>query len=389
MVVKGKKLTQRDYWLKLKEELRGMETPGEKLEHLWAYYKWIPAVFAGFVAIIAVVISTIITLNTETILAGAIMNVPVSPEGYAKLQDGYYEHAHTEGKRQAVELTNMNFVDPYSTVEQTYSMDIMENVTAMISADVLDYLIYDEVALPFFMSPEAFADLRELFTEEELAAMGNSVIKLQLEDGSLIPIAIEISDTEFYKTYMELDRKLFISFSIRLPRKAACLDFWQYIKGGQTTGLETVIAGTVTDAPLTETGETVLSDGFFKHRGCTVGDHRVELTKQSFLPAPDYEGEDPSPMIKANVLKTLKDGTLDYIVFGEGALETLEKQDLLTLTELGQLPQEGVILDGERPVAVSLASLGFEGVDGTAYIAFSANTKRLDICKELWNYISD
>ena len=134
MVVKGKKLTQKEYWQRLKAELAGMETRGEKLEHLWAYYKWIPAVFLGFVMIVSVIIASIISLNTETIIAGTIINVPVSPEGYSMLQDGYYDRAHTEGKRQVVELTNMNFVDPYSTVEQTYSMDIMENVTAMIGA---------------------------------------------------------------------------------------------------------------------------------------------------------------------------------------------------------------------------------------------------------------
>lgn len=387
MVVKGKKLTQKDYYNKLKEELRSMETPRDKLEHLWEYYKWIPAVFLGFVAIISMVIAAIISLNTQTILAGAIINVPVSPEGYSMLQDGYYQRAHTEGKRQIVELTNMNFVDPYSTMEQTYSMDIMENVTAMIGADLLDYVIYDEVALPYFMTPEAFADLRKLFTEEELAAMGNAVIKLEMEDGTLIPIAIEISDTAFYKNYMELDRKLFLSFSIRLPRKEACLDFWQFLKGGETALLDTVIAGTVTDAKLTEKGEAAFSTGFFREKACVVGDHRVELTEQSFLPAPDYEGEDPSPKIKANVLKTLDNGSLDYIIFGESALDTLMLEDLLTLTEMGQLPQEGILYDGDRPVAAELSALGFAGAEEKAYIAFSANTKRLDICKELWNYI--
>ena len=290
MVVKGKKLTQKDYYNKLKEELRSMETPRDKLEHLWEYYKWIPAVFLGFIAIISMIIAAIISLNTQTILAGAIINVPVSPEGYSMLQDGYYERAHTEGKRQIVELTNMNFVDPYSTVQQTYSMDIMENVTAMIGADLLDYVIYDEVALPYFMTPELFADLRWLFSEEELAAMGNAVIKLEMEDGTLIPIAIEIGDTAFYKNYMELERKLFLSFSIRLPRKEASLDFWQFLKGGETRLLNTVIAGTVTDAQLTEKGEAAFSTDFFRAQGCVAGDHRVELTKQSFLPAPDYEG---------------------------------------------------------------------------------------------------
>ena len=142
----------------IKEIMQTM-TFHEKLEYLWEYYKWVLAVLAGVILIICTVVAAMISLNTETILAGGIVNVPVSPDGYVYLQEGYYEHARTEGERQQVELTNMNFVNPYTSVDQTYAMDIMENVAAMIGADVLDYLIYDETALPFFMTPELFTEV--------------------------------------------------------------------------------------------------------------------------------------------------------------------------------------------------------------------------------------
>ena len=32
--------------------------------------------------------------------------------------------------------------------------------------------------------------------------------------------------------------------------------------------------------------------------------------------------------------------------------------DLLTLTEMGQLPEEGILYDGTRPVAAELSALG-------------------------------
>lgn len=393
MVVKGRRLTQKEHWEKLKAELKGM-TPGEKLEHLWEYYKWVPAVFAGFLFIVATVIAAIISINTETILAGAIINVPVDPDGYVVLQEGYYERAHTEGKRQVVELTNMNFVDPYTTTDQTYATDILENVTAMLSADVLDYLIYDDVALPFFMTPEMFVDLRKLFTEEELAAMGNAVIKLEMEDGELIPIAIDIRDTAFYDSYIEGEHDLFISFSIRLPRKEATLDFWQFLKGGETTLLTTYLAGTVTDAPLTETGKLRLTDRFFAAQGLTVGDHRVELSEQSFRPAPDYEGEDPSPKIKENVRKTLKDGSLDYIIFGADAQKELDMANMLDLGKVLSAQQleelkDAILYHEGTPVAVDLSATAFgeKGISGTGYLAFSANTQKLDACVALWNFI--
>lgn len=396
MVVKGRRLTIKEQWQKLKDELKDM-SPREKLEHLWEYYKWVLGVLLVVVVIVGTIVGSIISLNTETIIAGAIINVPVNMEGFVELQDGYYQHAKTEG-RQAVGLTNFTFLDPYTTVEQTYTLDIIENVTAMIGSDNLDYVMYDDLALTFFMTPEFFTDLRELFTEKELDAMGNAVIKLQIpETGELIPIAIDIRDTSFYDRYMAEEKAIYLSFSVRLPRKEACVDFWHYIKGGETTGLQTVIAGTVVDAGLKAEGKTALKQDFFAAQKCTVGDHRVELTEQSFLTNVDYEGEDLAPMIKANVLKTLKDGSLDYILCGADALTQLNREDLmdlnqvLTEAQLTQL-QDALVMQGDIPVAVDISGLPFgqKYTDGEpVYLAFSAGTERLQACKDLWNLIND
>lgn len=394
MVVKGKKLTIKEQWQKLKDELKGM-TPKQRLEHLWEYYKWVLGVLFAVVIIVGTIIGSIISLNTETIIAGAIINVPVNMEGFVQLQDGYYQHAKTEG-RQAVALTNFTFLDPYTNVEQTYTLDIIESVTAMIGSDNLDYVLYDDLALTFFMTPEFFTDLRELFTEEELAAMGNAVIKLQIpETGEVIPLAIDIRDTVFYDRYIEEGWPIYLSFSVRLPRKDACRDFWQYIKGGNTDDLETVIAGSLVDVELDDKGKAVLKQDFFAAQECTLGDDRVELTEQSFRSNVDYEGEDLAPLVKANVLRTLKDGSLDYVLCDEEALQQLEKADLLDLrqllteTQLAQL-QDALVVSGDIPVAVDLSGLTFgqEFAEGEpVYLAFSAKTERLQACKDLWNMI--
>ena len=109
MVVKGRKLTQKEHWQKLKSELKDM-TPKQKLEHLWEYYKWVLGVVLAVIIVIGTVIGSVITMNTETIISGAIVNVPVDMAGYFQLQDGYYQHAKTSG-RQAVGLSNFTFLD--------------------------------------------------------------------------------------------------------------------------------------------------------------------------------------------------------------------------------------------------------------------------------------
>lgn len=393
MVVQGKKLTQKEHWQKLKSELKDM-TPKQKLEHLWEYYKWVLGVVGAFILIVATVIASIISLNTETILSGAIVNVPVNMEGYVMLQEGFYNHAKTEG-RQMVGITSFTLQNPYTTVEHTYTWDVIDSVTAMVGSDSLDYLMYDELAAIFFMTPDYFTDLRELFSEEELEAMGNAVIELQNEEtGEYFPIAIDIRDTEFYDFYMLEDKTIYLSFSSRLPRKEACKDFWQYLKGGKTTVLQTMLAGFVIDAPLAEDSVKTLKTDFFKDQGYTLGDHRVEFATQSFLPAVDEQGVDQTPAIRKKVLAMLEDGTMDHVLCGADSFAQLNKEKLLDLSQIMTEEQlrelDGVlILENGVAVAVDISGLPrFVGeTEGPVYLAFSAETKRLQACKDLWNMI--
>lgn len=388
MVVKGKQLTLKEYWQKLKDELKDM-TPKQKLEHLWEYYKWVLGVFLGVILVICVVISSIISLNTELRLSGTLINVDVSPDGYVYLQDGYFARIGGQEGKEVVELRNMQFQNPYTTLDQTYALDVQESVIALISAGDLDYLLFDELALPFFMDPETVLDLRELFSQEELDAMGSAVIKLQMPDtGELLPMAIDIRDTVFFDEYMETDEAIYLAFAINTPRKEACLDFWCFIKGGSTQSLCTQLAGTVVDAPLTEAEKTALGQGFFESQGYVPGDHRVELTEQSFV-QPEGAAEDgAAQQVVDHVHASLESGALDYILCDSAALEKVDKSQLLDLSLV--LPEEALadlslVCRGDVPVAVELSALGI--TESEAWLAFGAGTTRLDACKALWAHI--
>lgn len=380
MVVKGKKLTQKEYWLKLKSELKDM-TFKEKLEHLWEYYKWILGIFLGFVFVVCVVIASIISLNTQTRLAGVLINVDITPDGYVYLQDGYFERIGGQEGKEIVDLRSMQFQDPYTTVDQTFALDVQETVLALISARELDYLMFDDIALPFFLDPESILDLRELFTQQELDAMGTAVIKLQIpETGEEIPMAIDVSDTAVFREYMASDKPVYLAFSIVSPRMDACVDFWKFIKGGSTDTMETVLAGTAVDVTLTEQGQETLTHGFFEAQGYTVGDHRVDLTQQSIR----TEDAETNELVKKDVLDQLTAGMLDYVLCTDRAL--LEQAQLLDLTQVltaRELEELEIIYRDEVPVAVALNGV----TEDTAYLAFGANTAHLETCKLLWRFI--
>lgn len=393
MVVNGKKLTVRGYLQKVRSEFVGL-TPRQKWEHFWEYYKGILVMLAVVIFIIAVIVGAINTLNTEVRLSGTLINVEVSPDGYVYLQDGYFERIGAQKGEEVVDLYNMQFADPFTTLDQTYALNVQENVVAMISDEELDYLMFDELALPFFLSPDNVMDLRELFTQQELDAMGMALIKLQIpETGELIPVAIDIRDTVFFREYIATDDPIYLAFSIKTPRKEACLDFWYFIKGGSTAGFQTRLAGTVIDAPVSDEGSKRLSEGFFEAQGYVPGDDRVELTKQSFI-QPEGEEADAAQMVIDNVRTMLAEGTLDYFVVDEAALQTLadvqflDLRQVLTEDQLAQLA-DAVVYRDEVPVAVELSATAFAPYcTGKAYLAFNEATNRVETCKALWAYLN-
>lgn len=380
MVVKGKKLTVKEHWQKLVQELKGM-TPREKLEHLWEYYKWVPGLFLGFVFLVCAIVVSIISMNTQLLISGVMINVDISPEGYVWLQDGYFERIGGQEGKEVVNLRNMQFEDPYTTVNQTYALDVRESVLALIASRELDYLLFDDLALPFFLDPESILDLRELFSQEELDALGTAVIKLQIsETGEEIPVAIDVTDTAMFRDYMESDKTIYLAFSIVTTRKDACTDFWQFIKGGNTDTMDTVLAGTAVDTDLTEQTREALTHGFFEAQGYTVGDHRVDLTQQS-VKTDDAEANE---LVRKDVLSQLADGGLDYVLCTDTSL--LEQAQLLDLSQVltaQELETLEIIYRDEVPVAVALEGM----TEDKAYLAFSASTRHLGACRDFWQYI--
>lgn len=377
MVVKGKPLTIKEQWQKLKNELKDM-TPKEKLEHLWTYYKWVLGVLAGMVFVIAVIVVSITSLGQELLLSGAIINVDVDPDGYVMLQDGFFEHIGGREDDEIVELRNLQFQNPFTTTDQTYAMDIHESVVSLVAADGLDYIMLDELAMEFFLDPGLLMDLRQLFTQQQLEDMGSAVIWLQMEDTyELIPIAIDIADTVFYQEHMETDKRICLAFTVTTPRQDACMAFWYYIKGGQTQELKTELAGCAVDVQLEGENKTLLTQGLFEKLGCIAGDHRVELTEQNLA--------DGGDAVRQHLRTGLEEGTLDYVLCTADGLDTLQDAQLLDLgqiltpEELEEMEDALVYRDGV-PVAVELPGFGL--------LAFNGKTERLAACKVLWSLLA-
>lgn len=216
---------------KLKEDLSQM-TFKEKVLHLWTYYKSTLLVTAIMIVAISIVINSIINVNTDTIVAGVTVNVHLSDEGMQYLGDDYYNKVYDGSGLEKVYITDMSMYDITDAEHAEESYYSLISMAALVSEEELDYMIVNQSALESFIKYESILqDLRVLFTQEELDALGTNVIHQRAgEDGEDIPIAINISELPFIKDNADMgDKAVYITFALNSPREDACRAIYDYI----------------------------------------------------------------------------------------------------------------------------------------------------------------
>lgn len=213
----------------LLEDLKPM-TFGEKVDHLWSYYKEYLIIVVMVVMVVAMSLTSLINGSKEVLLRGMMVNISMTQEGYRYLREDYFAKVGGVEGEQTVELDYANFkdlADPTNT-EDNYSASL--KLIARVSGGLLDYALMDKLALEFYLTQEVFGSLELVFTQEELDAMGNRVIyAMQENDTVRWPVAIDVTDFGFFQDNAGQNEKIFFTLSGNHPNKEACRAIWNHI----------------------------------------------------------------------------------------------------------------------------------------------------------------
>lgn len=226
----------------LMEDLKPM-TFREKVDHLWTYYKEYL-----FLAVLAVILATglitaAINANRETLVLGIVANSPMSQEGKEYLEKGYAEKIGAKNDWEVLlHTTNFQSMEDPISAEDNYNAAQM--LTARVSAGQLEYAIVDELAMSFYVTQAVFLDLRELFTEEELAQLAQKDMLMYAtegdvdENGDLIPgtgdiegrfpVGLKLKDTAFGQEALYGKTNYFV-VSGNNPDKEHVRGIWEHI----------------------------------------------------------------------------------------------------------------------------------------------------------------
>lgn len=212
---------------KLKQDLKPM-TFRQKLVHIWTYYKSALVVLLVIIMGYSLMCTIITNKSTKLLLGGISVNVDLSDAAEDYLGDAYLKKIGTGKSGEAVNFqeTTLEALATTKNYEDNY-YNLM-SIAAWGSAKKLDYMILDDIAMKELIREEALLDLREIFTQEELDAIGDMVVFLTLDEGK-VPIAIQLTHTEFIKQNTKVKGVVCLAFSAATDREEACKAVYEYI----------------------------------------------------------------------------------------------------------------------------------------------------------------
>lgn len=216
-------------FVKLKETIKPM-TFREKIQHIWFSYKAEMYIAALLIFVVVFVFSCIITANTELMIAGDLMNLSISDEGLEYLTDDYLERMGGEKFLKKFQIVETYYNTGDSSEEIEYNYQSSTQIVARVAAGMLDFQIINKPAMELFLGEDFYLDLRQFLTEEELAQWEGKIIYIEYMDSDeRIPVALDISGTDFAKDCMPHYGPYFFAVIKTSPRLEQVRDFFDYL----------------------------------------------------------------------------------------------------------------------------------------------------------------
>lgn len=218
-------------WVKLCSDMKPM-TFRQKVEHIWMYYKeYMLVAFLVLMMIVAVITSSI-TASQEVIASGIAVNIFIDQEGYDYLSVDYFDRLEGEKGKEKVSLEYVYFGDLDNPNGTSDNFSKAETVVARVEGKMLDYMLLDQYAMETYILYEIYMDLRDFFTQEELAQLAaeNRIIYAQQEGSEeRWPVAVDISDLPFVQDNVNSEGKTYFALSGSTQRMEICRDVWEYL----------------------------------------------------------------------------------------------------------------------------------------------------------------
>lgn len=172
----------------------------KKIDHFWEYYKWFAIIPTVIIIIVVIFVTTYIEENREITLDVSVMNATSILDTIAAVEQDYPAEYGIDTKQYPIRIEyNLQFPN---TEADAASIDdsivaSIQKFNSMVLAGRVDVLFTNTWVVDGFSETEATTDLRELFDEAYLEEYSDRIYWYERYDGSKIPVAFYVDDTDF------------------------------------------------------------------------------------------------------------------------------------------------------------------------------------------------
>ncbi len=211
-----------------------------RLKYFWDYYKT-ATIFTilGILALSSLIYSVVTAKNTrfEAILINAV-NAP-DPRAFEKMID-----INTRKEEAVFDYNYYINPDPEKIDNLTYTNS--QKIMAVIASKAADVMIAPEGIFDRYANGSVFADLRNVFGEEELAALGDRVLWLEVYSSDTdeilpaAPLAIDISDAPGMTGNLcyDTDEKILMGAVINSGHPEDIVRFYNFLYSSESSSTE-------------------------------------------------------------------------------------------------------------------------------------------------------
>ena len=205
----------------------------DRIDHIWTYYKEIILIGAVVIILLASILGNALKPRLEVRMSGYLANITLSEDGSAYLKEDYLSHLGGSADSQTVILNSTVFGgEGYLTnMEANYNAALAP--VLQVTAQEVDYMLLDEVALEFYLNKAFFMDLRQLLNEEELKQLELTYYQpVDIDEkpvGESYPVAADITGTAFAQGCAKDAKKVYFVAVANGPNKDDIRNFWEYL----------------------------------------------------------------------------------------------------------------------------------------------------------------
>ena len=205
----------------------------DRIDHIWTYYKEIILIGAVVIILLASILGNALKPRLEVRMSGYLANITLSEDGSAYLKEDYLSHLGGSADSQTVILNSTVFGgEGYLTsMEANYNAALAP--VLQVTAQEVDYMLLDEVALEFYLNKAFFMDLRQLLNMEELKQLELTYYQpVDIDEkpvGGSYPVAVDITGTAFAQGCAKDAKKVYFVAVANGPNKDDIRNFWEYL----------------------------------------------------------------------------------------------------------------------------------------------------------------